>query len=191
MSDPRICSEKENRWKNAKNILTIEPARCILVSVDTNGGERGEIALDDPVARIESKLEVCSYLQNLRYALEHGAQVEFKIDRKVDEGRDKRHTNAYTVADLFPDEDPLYALRRELLTLTIEEYMRTVRDLRFPQRSEMREFGKVYEGKGDVYVKIRVELISKYGGSTTFVMSFHYAEKPFVPDMFPYKKKEV
>ena len=64
-----------------------------------------------------------------------------------------------------------------------------LQDLRFPKRSEMREFGKVYNGKGDVYIKIRVELLSEYGNHTTFIMSFHYAEIPFTPQMFPYKKK--
>ena len=67
--------------------------------------------------------------------------------------------------------------------------MQTVKDLRFPKKSEMREFGKVYNGNGDVYIKIRVELLSEYGNHTTFVMSFHYAEIPFTPEMFPYNKK--
>jgi hypothetical protein len=66
--------------------------------------------------------------------------------------------------------------------------MQTVKDLRYPNRSEMREFGKVYEGKGDVYIKIRVELLGAYGNTTTFVMSFHFAEKAFTPEMFPYRK---
>ena len=100
-----------------------------------------------------------------------------------------RHTNKFTVADLFPDENPVDALKRELQTLTISEYMQTVKDLRFPKKSGMREFGKAYSGKGDVYIKIRVELLSEYGYHTTFVMSFHYAEIPFVPEIFPYKKK--
>ena len=143
----------------------------------------------DTRARIESELEVRSYLQNLRYALEHNAKVTFQIERQVDQNRDQRYTNQYTVADLFPDENPVFALKRELQTLTVEEYMRTVKDLRFPKRSEMREFGKVYDGKGDVYIKIRVELLSAYGDHTTFVMSFHYAEIPFTPDMFPYRKQ--
>ena len=43
----------------------------------------------------------------------------------------------------------------------------------------MREFGKVYVGKGDGYIKIRVELLSGFGGHLTFVMSFHYAVVPF------------
>lgn len=89
--------------------------------------------------------------------------------------------------DIFPDENPTVVLRQELKKLIPAEYMRTVKDLRFPKRSEMREFGRVYAGHGDVYIKFRVELIDKSGVASTFVMSFHYAEKPFTDEMFPYK----
>lgn len=143
----------------------------------------------DTRARIETEIEVRSYWQNLQYALGNNAKITFQIERQVDQNRDQRHTNKFTVADLFPDENPVSALKRELQTLTVEEYMQTVKDLRFPKRSEMREFGKVYNGKGDVYIKIRVELLSAYGDHTTFMMSFHYAELPFTPDMFPYRKQ--
>ena len=53
----------------------------------------------------------------------------------------------------------------------------------------MREFGKVYNETDDVYIKIRVELLGQFGNPITFVMSFHFAEKAFMPEMFPYKKK--
>ena len=145
--------------------------------------------LTETRTRIESEIEVHAYLQDLRHALNHGAQVSFQAERQVDQNRNVRYTNRFTVADLFPNENPVDALKRELQTLTIEEYLQTVKDLRFPKKSEMREFGKVYNGKGDVYIKIRVELLSEYGNHTTFVMSFHYAEIPFSPEMFPYKKK--
>ena len=72
--------------------------------------------------------------------------------------------------------------------MTVEEYMRTVKDLHFPQRSEMREFGKTYNGNDDVYIKIRVELFGQFGNPITFVMSFHFAERAFMPEMFPYRK---
>lgn len=144
----------------------------------------------DTRTRIESELEVRSYLQDLQYALEHNAKITFQAERLVDQNRGQKYTNQFTVADLFPDEDPVIALKRELQTLAVEEYMQTVKDLRFPKRSEMREFGKVYDGKGDVYMKIRVELLSGFGSHTTFVMSFHYAEIPFTPDMFPYRKQQ-
>ncbi|MCQ2555432.1 MAG: hypothetical protein MJ171_07255, partial [Clostridia bacterium] len=84
---------------------------------------------------------------------------------------------------------PVDALKRELLTLTVEDYIKTVKDVRFPKKSEMREFGKVYNGDEDVYIKIRVEVLGMFGDATTFVMSFHFAEKAFTSSTFPYKKK--
>ena len=140
-------------------------------------------------SRIESETEVRAYVQNLKFALNNGAKIDFQVKRLVDEKRDEKYTNQYTVNTLFPDENPVDALKRELLTLSVEEYMQTVKDLRFPNRSEMREFGKVYNGSEDVYIKIRVDLLGAYGNTTTFVMSFHFAERAFTPEMFPYKRK--
>lgn len=144
---------------------------------------------EETKARIESELEVKAYIQDLKFAINNGAKIEFQAKRLVDERRDEKYTNQYTVNKLFPDENPVDALKRELLSLSVEEYMQTVKDIRFPKRSEMREFGKVYNGTEDVYIKIRVELLGLYGNTTTFVMSFHFAEKAFTPEMFPYKKK--
>lgn len=139
-------------------------------------------------ARIESEFEIKAYIQDLKFALNNGAKIDFQAKRRVDDNRDGRYTNQYTVSTLFPDENPVDALKRELLTLSVEDYMRTVKDSRFPKRSEMREFGKVYNGQDDVYIKIRVELLGMYGNTTTFVMSFHFAEKAFTSEMFPYRK---
>ena len=144
---------------------------------------------EETKARIESELEVKAYIQDLKFSLNNGAQIDFQVNRVVDEKRDEKYTNQYTVNRRFPDENPVDALKRELLTLSVEDYMRTVKDTRFPKRSEMREFGKVYNGTEDVYIKIRVELLGLYGNTTTFVMSFHFAEKAFTPEMLPYKKK--
>lgn len=140
-------------------------------------------------ARIESELEVKTYIQDLKFALNNGAQINFQAKRRVDENREEKYTNQYTINTLFPNENPVDAIKRELLTLSVEDYMQTVKDMRFPKRSEMREFGKVYNGTDDVYIKIRVELLEIYGNTTTFVMSFHYAERAFMPEMFPYRKK--
>lgn len=114
---------------------------------------------DDMNERIESRIEVEAYIQNLKYAVENGAKIEFQARRRVDENRDERYTNQYTVNTLFPNENPVEAIKRELLTLTVEEYMKTVKDRRFPNRSELREFGKVYNKTDDVYIKIRFELL--------------------------------
>ena len=143
---------------------------------------------EETKSRIESEIEVKAYIQDLKFALNNGAKIDFQAKRLVDEKRDEKYTNQYTVNKLFSDENPVDALKRELLTLSVEDYMQTVKDIRFPKRSEMREFGKVYNGTDDVYIKIRVELLGMYGNTTTFVMSFHFAENAFTPEMFPYKK---
>lgn len=144
--------------------------------------------LGETKERIESRLEVKSYIQNLRYALDNGAKINFQAHRLVDKKRDEKFSNLYTLNKLFPDENSVDALKRELMSLTEEEYIRTVIDLRFPKRSELREFGKVYNDKEDVYIKIRVELLGEYGIATAFVMSFHFAERAFIPEMFPYRE---
>ena len=144
----------------------------------------------DTNARIEGELEIKAYIQDLKFALNNGAKINFQAKRRVDDNREEKYTNQYTINNLFPDENPVDALKRELLTLSVEDYMQTVKDLRFPKRSDMREFGKVYNSKDDVYIKIRVELLGVYGNPIMFVMSFHFAEKAFTPEMFPYRKNQ-
>lgn len=60
-------------------------------------------------ARIESELEVKAYIQNLKFALNNGAKIDFQVRRCVDDNRDEKFTNQYTVNTLFPDEDPVDA----------------------------------------------------------------------------------
>ena len=141
-------------------------------------------------SRIETELEVRTYIDNIKYALDRGARLSFQEISKVDEDRDEIYTNKYTMANLFPDENPTDVLKRELKSLKVEDYLRTVKDTRFPARSEMREFGKVYKGTEEIYIKIRVELldVNGFGNHTTFVMSFHYAVIPFNREVFPYRK---
>lgn len=82
---------------------------------------------DKTKIRIESELEVKAYLQDLKFALKNGARINFQVKRLVDDRRDEKYTNQYTVNALFPDENPVDALRRELLNLTVEEYMQTLK----------------------------------------------------------------
>lgn len=141
--------------------------------------------------RIESKTEIEAYLARMRYALDNGAKIHIQMARRVDEHREYRYTNEHTIEELFPKEKPEDAIKRELKLLTVGNYMRTIKDVRFPNRSEMREFGKVYNGTDDVYIKIRVELLNMgvNGMHTIFLMSFHYAMIPFKQEMFPYCKE--
>lgn len=144
--------------------------------------------MSDTNARIESEFEIKCYLHDLKYALDNGAKLNIQYDRKVDQNRDIRYTNRFTISDIFPEEDPVIVLKRELKLLNVENYIQTVKDKRFENKSEMREFGKAYVGKGDVYIKIRAELLTDNGNHFVFVMSFHYAEKPFTDNTFPYRK---
>jgi len=142
------------------------------------------------VKRKESKLDVQTYLDRLQYAFKDGSvTINFQKERRVDQKRNKRYTNRFTLAQLFPDDDEVEVLKRELSHLTVEEYIETVKDTRFPKRSDMRVFGKQYSGD-DVYIKIRVELVSTLanGENYVFVMSFHYSEWDFKESDFPYKK---
>ncbi len=79
-----------------------------MVSVDTI--VREVFTLTDTKIRIESELDIQSYLQNLNYALDHGALINFQSNRVVDDKRDLKYTNIFTVADLFPNENPNIAL---------------------------------------------------------------------------------
>ena len=62
--------------------------------------------LDTINSRIESEIEVKSYIQNLKYALDQGAKITFQVKRLVDESREEKYTNQYTVDTLFPNEKP-------------------------------------------------------------------------------------
>lgn len=142
------------------------------------------------IERIESRLEVMAYIQDLQYSLQHGAKIQYQRKRYVERFRDEKYSNEYTVADLFPNQDVLKVLLRELMSLKVENYIRTVKDVNRPKNSEMREFGKVYETDKEVYIKIRVEVM-KSGGfgvdNIVFIMSFHYSTVPFDELTFPYQ----
>lgn len=138
--------------------------------------------------RVEKKEEVEAYIAKLIYALGNSrGQIIFQKERKSDQKRDPRYTNKYTVADLFSNEAPQKALKRELKKLSVREYIDTVKDNDYPDRSEMRVFGRVYPGSKEVYIKIRVELLKFNCDHEVFVMSFHFAEHPLSEETFPYK----
>jgi hypothetical protein len=90
------------------------------------------------------------------------------------------------LAKLFPNENPVDAMKQELVKLTKKNYIETLEDIDFPDRSKLRVFGKRYDA--DVYIKFRAELISKQvnGANMLFILSFHYAQYQFGADKFPY-----
>lgn len=134
--------------------------------------------------RVESKAEINAFIARLVYVLkDDSTQINFQKSRRVDNDRREKYTNRYTIGKLFPDEDEIYVIKKILMELKIENYIETVKDTRFPKKSEMRVFGKKLEDE-DVYMKIRVEVVEK---NYIFVMSFHFAEINFLEDDFPYK----
>ena len=141
-------------------------------------------------SRIESKFEVQSFLDKLRYALEHNATIRIQVDRDVERTRDIRFSNRYTLAELFPEEAPEEALRRELHKLTVKDYIETQKDARYPMRGEFRVFGVTYPPTQDVFIRIRVELFANFGQHSAYVMSFHFATRPFAEEHFPYCMEE-
>lgn len=131
----------------------------------------------------ESKAEIDTYIARLKFAIERkSTRIRFQEDRLSDAGRNIRHTNRYTIAALFPNEDPLEAIRRELHNISVREYIETVKDLRYQKRSDMRVFGRKYDSD-EVYIKFRVEVLPE---THLFVMSFHFSTIHFEDVVFPY-----
>ena len=140
--------------------------------------------------RIETRFEVQTFIDQLKYALVvQKATLKFQRNRRVDDNRHIKYTNAYTVETLFPDDDILITLKQELLTLKVSNYIQTVRDYRYPNLNEMRVFGKCY-GNEEVYIKLRVELLSMRRARFDchiLILSFHFTDKKFNKDTFPYR----
>jgi hypothetical protein len=82
----------------------------------------GVIIMIDQISeqkRIESKLEVQTYLDRLKYVLYSGSvTINFQKDRQIDSKKDNKYTNRYTLAQLFPNEDEVEVLKRELSVLS-------------------------------------------------------------------------
>lgn len=62
--------------------------------------------MDTKECRIESETEIDAYLARLRYALDSGARIEFQEIRRVDENREEKYTNKYTVASFSEEVFP-------------------------------------------------------------------------------------
>lgn len=138
---------------------------------------------------IEDRPSVEAYIANTTLALKDShTEVRIQFDRLKDKYRDERYTTRYTLGELFPDEAPSTALRRELSNLKPEEYIRPVPDSVNENKPAFWEFGRTYTGKGDVYIKIRTVLLDQQCGNnhSVFIMSFHFATSPLSEEVFPY-----
>jgi len=119
---------------------------------------------------------VKTYLDKLNYALSMtDTLIKFQGNRQIDSERQIEFRNEYTVAELFPNERPEEAIRRELGDLKVAEYIETVKDTKYRNRSDLWVFGKQINSK-DVYIKFRVEIVER---NHIFVMFFHFATRQF------------
>lgn len=81
----------------------------------------------------------------------------------IDEKRDEKYTNQYTVTTLFPDENPVDALKRELLTLI--------------SLKEAAEFPSLSD-KGKNILDIVIEKLGKM--SKNEIVSFMHKEQAYI-----------
>lgn len=140
----------------------------------------------------ESKQAISTCLDQIYYLIKNN-QTSISVEkyRLADSKRDPKFTNRYTLGVLFPDESETEALKRELLTLTVEEYIESIRDNRFPKLAPMRVFCKQYSNC-DVYIKLRVEMMSKElaGSGRIIVISFHFAEWKYCSTDYPFRRQQ-
>jgi hypothetical protein len=133
---------------------------------------------------IESEKDVTHFLEHLKFSLRQAStKIQFQEKRQVDKDRDPKYTNTYAMAKLFPNDDKVVALKRELERLETTDYIDTEKDKNFPHRQDWRVFGKKY-GNDEVYIKFRVELLPS---TNVLVMSFHLSTVSFRTFKFPYK----
>jgi len=96
-------------------------------------------------SRIESRQEVGTYIARLKYALKSNSlKIKYQEIRQIDIKREDRYTNDFLMKDLFPGQDPIIVLEKELLKIKSEEYIKTVKDINKLDRSEMRVYGREY-----------------------------------------------
>ncbi|MBN2697133.1 MAG: hypothetical protein JXR38_06280 [Bacilli bacterium] len=143
----------------------------------------------DKKTYIKNRDEISTVLARVKYALENNSvDINIIYDRLSEEQKDIRHTNRYTLNDLFPDDDHVSVLKQELGKLSLSDYMESVVDDRLPNKC-LDVFGKSYNNK-DVYIKFRVELFEMqrtYGKDLIVIVSFHYSDRVFNKSDFPYK----
>lgn len=70
-------------------------------------------------------------MNKLKFALCNNAKILFQEIRYIDKNRNIRYTNKYTISELFSNENPIKVLERKLTTLTVKDYIETVKDLKF------------------------------------------------------------
>lgn len=114
------------------------------------------------------------FLKKLQYLLNSNCQIDIQKLRMGEDALNPNNTNN-TMIDLDYDSEDI---REELLTLKVGDYIKTVKDRRYPNTANYWIFSKNINGR-DVYIKFKILSVNKI-----HLMSFHYAirqieEKPY------------
>lgn len=115
------------------------------------------------------------FLKKLQHLLnDSNCQIDIQKLRRGEDPLDPNNTNNTMINLDYDSED----IREELLTLKVGDYIKTVKDRRYPNTSNYWIFSKNIDGR-DVYIKFKIRSVNKI-----HLMSFHYAirqieEKPY------------
>lgn len=83
------------------------------------------MGLNKKTKRRETKQEVLTYLDRLKYALsDNTVKVVFQSRRLVDRQRNLKYTNRFTISSLFPDEDEMDVLKKRIIIIDCKRIYR-------------------------------------------------------------------
>lgn len=143
-------------------------------------------------ARIEQKFVVEHFISEVKEALLNDS-TQLSTEQKREEDEAELHENIMSI--LFPNEDETTVLKRELANLTSEDYLETLKDKKFPNKSETRVFAKKYD-EDYIFLHVRMETLVQSESDETvkaLIMSLHFRDEDDdeieIAD-FPYKEVE-
>jgi hypothetical protein len=123
----------------------------------------------NPNAHIEPQEDVEDHLMRLRETLrDENCELDILPLKKGQSDTD-RYSTLYTMNELEYDSEDI---KRELMNLTVADYIENIKDSKHPGRNDFHVFGKCISGK-EVYIKEKLRTNLK-----VFCISFHFAEFP-------------
>lgn len=140
-------------------------------------------ATDDQTKHIESLIAVQTYLDKLKHIINNNGKINFQKHKQSEKQKNIEFTNLYTVHDLFANQDIVEAIKQELKSLDVSNYLHTVTDIKYPQKPPLWVFCKKIKER-DVYIKIRTAIVEGF----ILVISFHYAAYTINKSDYPYLK---
>lgn len=127
---------------------------------------------------IDSEDNVEKHLQQLKELLKDSKCKLEILPRKKDEAEDDPYTTENTLQMLNYDSDDV---RRELLALSMDDYIENMKDDKRPDAPHFRVFGKTIRGY-EIYIKEKIK-----SSKGVFCVSFHRARYNLKDR--PYKKE--